>query len=148
MCRMRYISLQSRGVGLVRREGRVVGVALRTGVLEVANLAGVEEVGLGGVQVGARGDARGQVRVRQELGAEGDGVEAPGCDALFGLVDLRGIRSDDCAKILSTRRVTMKMRLGTERLPSLRGSWSLAILVCVAENSLKRVVLVRGRTPQ
>ena len=69
--------LQSRGVGLVRREGRVVGVALRTGVLEVADLAGVEEVGLGGVQVRARGDARGQVGVGEELGPEGDGVEAP-----------------------------------------------------------------------
>ena len=35
-------------MGLVRREGRVVGVALRAGVGEVADLARVEEVGLGG----------------------------------------------------------------------------------------------------
>ena len=75
-------------MGLVRREGRVVGVALRAGVGEVADLARVEEVGLGGVQVGARGDARRQVGVREELGPEGDGVEAPGRDALLGLVDL------------------------------------------------------------
>ena len=75
-------------MGLVRREGRVVGVALRTGVREVADLARVEEVGLGLVQGGARGDACRQVGVRQELGPEGDGVEAPGRDAL-----------GDCVKI-------------------------------------------------
>ena len=61
----RVLTLQSRAVGLVRREGRVVGVALRSGVREVADLSRIEEVGLGGVQVGASGDARRQVRVRQ-----------------------------------------------------------------------------------
>ena len=121
--------LQSRGVGLVRREGRVVGVALRARVREVADLARVEEVGLGGVQVGARGDARRQVGIREEFRPEGDGVEAPRLKVTVSKNSKRG-------------RVTMKMRLGTERLPTLRVSKSVVGILIVAGKLSKKMCVV------